>query len=169
MDFRRISLIIAESVDAWRIIPRVILILYGTLVFNLYLWYRSIPSYVQEQCDSGVLRVVMDSGMDVEEARAIACSVFDIVGGPTAAQSAFVTTIIGLSTGIFGLYVATGRRWEGGLPSDINTSNPFVVRPDVPHPNTQPQFGPTQPQSGGPSNWPQPPKPPKPRVPWGQQ
>ena len=152
MDFRRISLIIAESVDAWRIIPRIILILYGTLVFNLYLWYRSIPTYVQEQCDSGVLRVLMDSNMNVEEARAIACSVFDIVGGPTAAQSAFVTTIIGLSTGIFGLYVATGRKWEGGLPSDVN-DNPFMIRPDAPYPRNEPRYGPSrlEPRYGPPS------------------
>lgn len=129
MDFRRISLIIAESVDAWRIIPRVILILYGTLVFNLYLWYRSIPTYVQMQCDSGVLQVLTDKGIDLEVARDVACSVLDIVGGPTAAQSAFVTTIIGLSTGIFGLYVATGRKWERGLPTDAVTPNPFVPNP----------------------------------------
>lgn len=173
MDFRRISLIIAESVDAWRIIPRVILVLYGTLVFNLYLWYRSIPTYVQEQCEAGVLRVLMESGMDIEDARSIACSVIDIVGGPTAAQSAFVTTIIGLSTGIFGLYVATGRRWEGGLPSDVNKlpvypNQPYPTNTPTygPTPNTpqQPHYGPRSPQSGGPTQWPnqQPPK-----GPWG--
>jgi hypothetical protein len=118
MDFRHISLIIAESIDAWRIIPRAILVLYGTLVFNLYIWFRSIPTYVQEQCDAGVLKTLMDSNIPLEEAKLIACNILDVVGGPTTAQSMFVTTIIGLSTGIFGLYVATGRKWERGLPKD---------------------------------------------------
>lgn len=124
MNFRHVSLVIAESVDAWRIIPRVVLVLYSTLVFNLYLWYRSIPTYIQEQCDSSVLKVLIDSGgLTIDEARSIACSVVDIVGGPTMAQSAFVTTIIGLSTGIFGLYVATGRKWDRGF-----NENPFDNR-----------------------------------------
>ena len=110
--FKEISLSIAESIDAWRIIPRTILVLYSTLVFQLYVWYKSIPTYVQEQCDPTTLKVLLDTGLALDEAKVIACSVLDVVGGPTAAQSAFVTTIIGLSTGIFGLYVATGRKWD---------------------------------------------------------
>lgn len=170
MDFRRISLIIAESVDAWRIIPRTILVLYATLVFNLYLWYKSIPTYVQEQCDPTVLRVLMELNMTVEEAKVFACSVVDIVGGPTAAQSAFVTTIIGLSTGIFGLYVATGRKWERGFPSDPifdpqnpshhppyrpphnphNPHNPYAPPPSPygPQPRNDNPYGPRPPSDG---------------------
>jgi hypothetical protein len=110
-------------------------------VFNLYLWYKSIPTYVQEQCDSGVLKVLLDTNLDLDSARAIACSVVDIVGGPTAAQSAFVTTIIGLSTGIFGLYVATGRKWDG---SNNMHHNPFEPSNQHygPRPHHGPSFGP---------------------------
>lgn len=150
MDFRRISLIIAESVDAWRIIPRTILILYGTLVFNLYTWYRSIPTHINEQCDASVLTVLLGQGLSLEEAKVIACSVIDIVGGPTSAQNMFVTTIIGLSTGIFGLYVATGRKWERGLPYDVVSQppNPFpppgIYAPPNPHAPHSP-YGPPNP------------------------
>lgn len=164
MNFRDISLGIAESVDAWRIIPRTILVLYSTLVFQLYTWYRSIPTYVQEQCDAGVLRVLMDNGLTIEDARGIACSVLDVVGGPTAAQSAFVTTIVGLSTGIFGLYVATGRKWDTSNNNNNNNNNnsgqfPPIVGPQFPpqynqNPNYNPNYGPpnnfTHPR--GPSN-----------------
>jgi hypothetical protein len=172
MDFRHISLVIAESVDAWRIIPRTILVLYSTLVFNLYLWYKSIPTYVQEQCDPSVLRVLMELQMSVEEAKVFACSVVDIVGGPTAAQSAFVTTIIGLSTGIFGLYVATGRKWERGLPHDANPQFPphTPVNPYGP-PNTRhPTYGPSPNDSTyGPSSPPHGRRPHKPPYgPWGE-
>ena len=57
--------------------------------------------------------------MPLEQATELACKYADMIGGPTAAQSAFVTTIIGLSTGIFGLYTTTGRRWDGGMPNDL--------------------------------------------------
>jgi hypothetical protein len=112
----------------------------------LYIWYKSIATYVQEQCDPSVLRVLMELEMSVDEAKVFACSVVDIVGGPTAAQSAFVTTIIGLSTGIFGLYVATGRKWERGLPHDANPQFPppnTPVNPYGPHQPTNPTYGPS--------------------------
>lgn len=122
--FRKYSLALAESFDAWRIIPRAILVVYSALVLNLYLWFKSIPTFVQERCDPTMLKILLDSKISLEEAKVLACSVVDVVGGPTAAQSAFVTTITGLSAGIFGLYTATGRRWDNGLPPDIN--NRFV-------------------------------------------
>jgi hypothetical protein len=110
--FRKLSLVIAESIDAWRIIPRVMLLAYGALVINLYEWYKSIPTFVQQKCDAAVLQIFITGGMALHQAQTLACSVVDVVGGPTPAQSTFVTTIIGLSTGIFGLYTATGKKWE---------------------------------------------------------
>lgn len=117
--FRKYSLALAESFDAWRVIPRAILVAYSSLVLNLYLWFKSIPTFIQERCDAAVLKMFIDGGVPFEQAKEMACSIVDVVGGPTAAQSTFVTTIIGLSTGIFGLYTATGRRWDGGLPIDV--------------------------------------------------
>lgn len=113
MNIRKLSLQLAEAVDAWRVVPRLILVCYGWLVHELYLWYVKIPTYVQERCDAAVIQLFIDGGMALEKAQQLACTVIDVVGGPTAAQSAFVTTIIGLSTGIFGLYTSTGRRWDG--------------------------------------------------------
>jgi hypothetical protein len=112
LNLKDVLLRTAEIFDAWRVIPRIVLVLYSSLVFSLYLWYRSIPTYVQEQCDGALMQTLLDRGMELEAVEAVACTVVDIVGGPTMAQSTFVTTIIGLSTGIFGLYVATGRKWD---------------------------------------------------------
>ena len=106
------SLVLAETVDAWRIIPRVMLLAYGALVMNMYMWYKSIPTFIQEKCDAAVLQLFIQGGMALQQAQSLACTVVDVVGGPTAAQSTFITTIIGLSAGIFGLYTATGKRWE---------------------------------------------------------
>lgn len=130
--FRKYSLSLAESFDAWRVIPRTIMIAYSALVLNLYLWFKSIPTFVQERCDSATLKLLLESNVELEQAKLIACSIVDVVGGPTPAQSAFVTTIIGLSAGIFGLYTATGRKWDGGLPADIDKR--FLVDSPKPAP-----------------------------------
>jgi hypothetical protein len=131
--FRKVSLVLAETVDAWRIIPRIMLIAYGALVFNLYQWYKSIPTFMQQKCDAAVLKIFMDGGMALHQAQALACTVVDVVGGPTPAQSTFVTTIIGLSTGIFGLYTATGKHWDN---MDYN-SIPVPVGAPIPPANQQ--------------------------------
>lgn len=130
MRFRKYSLSLAESFDAWRIMPRMIVMLYSALVLNLYLWFKSIPTFMQEKCDSEILKMLLDSGISLEDAKLTACTIIDVVGGPTAAQSAFVTTIIGLSAGIFGLYTTTGRKWENGLPTDINKYSPVNTKTD---------------------------------------
>lgn len=132
MDLRNTSLILAEAIDAWRVIPRLILIGYAWLVYQLYLWYKNIPTYVQERCDAAVLKIFLDAKMGLAEAQALACTVQDVVGGPTAAQSAFVTTIIGLSTGIFGLYTATGRKWEVWTPGKGVMVDNSLVPPSQP-------------------------------------
>lgn len=109
---RQNMLLFAEALDAWRVIPRLMVLAYGYLVFNLYIWYKSIPTYAQEKCDPAVLAVLMGKGMAALEAKAYACTVVGVVGGPTVAQTTFVTTIVSLSAGIFGLYTTTGRKWE---------------------------------------------------------
>ena len=117
VNFRHTSLFLAEAFDAWRVIPRLMLLAYGYLVFNLYIWYKNIPTYVQEKCDSNIVATLIAKGMSYPEVKQFACTVADVVGGPTTAQSTFVTTIIGLSTGIFGLYTTTGRKWDVWEPS----------------------------------------------------
>lgn len=131
MNIRDLSLKLAEAVDAWRVVPRLVLICYAWLVYELYLWYTRIPTYVQERCDAAVIQIFIDSGMSIQKAQQLACTVIDVVGGPTPAQSAFVTTIIGLSTGIFGLYASTGRRWD---KSSLDTPQ-IVVNPVIPTPS----------------------------------
>jgi hypothetical protein len=116
MNLRRTSLLLAEAFDAWRVVPRLILIGYSWLVVELYLWYKNIPTYIKQSCDANTIEVLLKQGVELGKAASIACTTTDVVGGPTAAQSAFVTTIIGLSAGIFGLYTSTGRKWNDWKP-----------------------------------------------------
>lgn len=100
-----------EILDAWRVIPRVVLLGYGILVYHLTTWFLAVPLKDKVECDSELLTTLIDKGVDLEQAQSIACSMVEIVGGPTMSHTAFVTTICGLATGIFGLYVGTGRKW----------------------------------------------------------
>lgn len=132
-NFRNFSLVMAESFDAWRIMPRLMLMAYGLLVMHLYLWYKSIPTYVQERCDAAVLQIFLNNETPLEDAKHIACTVQDVVGGPTPAQTTLVTTIIGLSSIIFGFYTASGRRWDNGMPDDIKDhKTPILPIPNLP-------------------------------------
>lgn len=110
--FKTWALTLAESFDAWRVVPRTMLIAYGYLVWSLYVWYKSIPIYVQTKCDGAVLQILLDQKVKLAQAQELACNIVGTVGGPTSEQTMFVTTIIGLSTGIFALYTTTGRKWQ---------------------------------------------------------
>lgn len=103
---------IAETFDAWRVVPRIGLLAYGFLVYQLYTWFSSIQTFVKTSCDAKVLETLLSAGIPLTEAQEIACTVIDIVGGPTGAQTTFVTTIVGLSAAVFGLYTNTGRKWD---------------------------------------------------------
>lgn len=110
--FKTWALNVAESFDAWRIVPRAMLVSYGYLVWSMYVWYKSIPIYPQIKCDSAVLEVVLARGAQLAKAAEIACGYVGTVGGPTSEQTMFVTTITGLAAGIFALYTTTGRKWQ---------------------------------------------------------
>lgn len=42
-NFRRRHLAIAEMIDAWRIIPRVLIIGYVYLMYHIVMWYMTLP------------------------------------------------------------------------------------------------------------------------------
>lgn len=122
-NFKEHLLDAAESFDAWRVVPRMMLLSYGYLVWHLYMWYRSIAVYTQTKCDGVILQLLLDHGMTFLQARDLACNIVGTVGGPTGEQTVFVTTIIGLSTGIFALYTTTGRKWAMEQPMFFRPGN----------------------------------------------
>lgn len=69
-------------------------------------------THKQKTCDNPILDTLIGGGVDPDRAMELACTVSDVVGGPTTEQTIFVTGIIGLATAIFGLYVRTGRKWD---------------------------------------------------------
>lgn len=102
----------AKAFDSLRVIPRIVLFIYGILVYNLYTWYKSIPTVEELSCDSSILQTLIDSGVDPVVAVELSCTVIGLVGGPTTAQTSFVTIIAGLSTAVIGLYLNSGPKWN---------------------------------------------------------
>ena len=102
----------AKAFDSLRIIPRILLFMYGLLVYNMYVWYKSIELVEETECDNNILQTLIAAGMDPEKATAMACTVVAVVGGPTPAQTSFVTIIVGLATAVIGLYLNSGPKWD---------------------------------------------------------
>ena len=109
---KTISLTCAEHIDAWRIFPRVFVGLYAYLMYALFTWFKSLETFTTTKCDNDVLTKLLESGIDIAQAQEIACTVINIVGGPTTQQTAFVTTICSLAAVIFSFYTNSGRDWS---------------------------------------------------------
>ena len=101
----------AEVIDAYRIIPRLILIGYMLAVGLAINWYFNFEVKYVTQCDSSVMKVLLDEGASIEQAESIACTVKDVIGQPTG-YTALFSALVGAGAGIFGFYSATGRKWD---------------------------------------------------------
>lgn len=144
VNFRRISLTLAESVDAWRLFPRLIIGAYALLIMWVCTWYFHIPTYKVTHCDSASMKIMVDSGVPINDAIKFSCNVNEVAGGPSMAQTTFVSTIVGMAGLIFGMYTSTGRKWDDGLPGDID-NHPKFRRQDgtteIPKSDTPPTTG----------------------------
>jgi hypothetical protein len=119
--FKQHMLSLSEILDSWRVIPRIMAGAYGFMVYKLFIWYTSMPTYEEKECDNSILQTLLDKGIDVQSAMEMACTVVGTVGGPTSQQTSFVTIIISLSTGIFGFYVNSGNNNKGFFYGKSNT------------------------------------------------
>ena len=113
--FRKWSLALAESADAWRFFPRTLVTVYGVIVFKLLDWFLHLETLKKTACTQELINTLLSKGIPLEKAQALACTVVDVVGGPTTAQTAFVTVIVGLSTAVFAFYVSSGKDWSKSI------------------------------------------------------
>lgn len=96
--FRKTHLALAELIDSWRIIPRIILAGYGFLLYKASMWYMSLEPHVMDNCTA---EHVKDC----------------IVNAPTTQHSVLLTALIGGAGAIFGFYSKSGREWTKGIGS----------------------------------------------------
>ena len=96
--WRKLHLSMAEFLDAWRIIPRAIVILYGYGMWQVGEWYMNLKPYMLEGCNAELLKEKC------------------IVLAPTTEHMALVTALIAVAAAIFGLYANSGKKWNGFTP-----------------------------------------------------
>lgn len=121
-----IMLDIAEIMDAWRIIPRLLVALYGFMIYELFIWYTKIPTHEEQRCNEALITTLVNNNIPIERAMEMACTIIDTVGGPTTQQTSFVTVIIGLSSAMFGFYVNSGGDSNKRFKPIFDDGNGFV-------------------------------------------
>lgn len=62
-----------QTFDNWRIVPRILVAGYGWLIYEVSMWFMSLPE-------------------------------------PSSTQAAFISTLVGASAAVFGLYVNSGSK-----------------------------------------------------------
>lgn len=149
--WRLMHLAAAEAVDAWRLVPRIMVAGYAYMLAYIVYWYMQLKPYVIEKC-------LETLGSDA--ANAALC----VVQEPSTQHTAFVTAVVGISAGVFGFYANSGRQWTQGVfswpikPGDApppQYTPPYQQYPQYPQYPSYPTYDPYNPY-GRPANAPQP-------------
>lgn len=93
--WRKGHLAVAEWIDAWRVIPRLLVAGYGWVVYKVIIWYMDIENRLIEGCNVEILKE--------------AC----VIQAPNTQHAALVTAVVGISAAIFAFYTNTGKKWNG--------------------------------------------------------
>lgn len=109
--WRKGHLAIAEMIDAWRIIPRLLVTGYGWVVYKVVVWYMNVKPEIIEGCNVELLKEVC------------------VIQAPSTQHAALVTAVIGISAAIFAFYTNTGRKWNGF--THWNKETPVEDRPEL--------------------------------------
>lgn len=135
--FRKLQLAGAEMVDAWRIIPRIVLAGYSYLVGYMVWFFLTQNNVPKVDCNAAVLKVLLDQGEGLAQAQEVACHVVDVLGPPTSLTS-LVSVIVGASAAVFGLYGKGSRDfshppayWNGSKEKKKEKSEVLIEDSDV--------------------------------------
>ena len=96
--FRKSYLAIAEMLDAFRIFPRLLVLGYTFILYDVIMWYKDLKPTLIENCDVELLG---------QTCIALATS---------TQHAALVTAVVGVAAAIFGLYANSGKKWNGFVP-----------------------------------------------------
>lgn len=115
--FRVMHLLLAEAFDAWRVVPRMFLALYGAMLWWLVKWFTTTRTIEKITCDKELVLALSQKNFTIEQVHALACTVTDVihVTAPSTAHTVFATTVAGLATAVFAFYSNTGKNWSEGV------------------------------------------------------
>lgn len=94
--WRKFHLAIAEWIDAWRLIPRAVVILFGLGAAHVTKWYMDLHPYILEGC--------VEAGGKVSEC---------MIQAPTTQHTALLSALFALAAAVFAFYSNAGRKWNG--------------------------------------------------------
>lgn len=95
--WRQVHLAVAEFIDAWRVIPRLLVAGYAYFLYKVIDWYMTLEPHIAPGCDVTQF--------------AEQC----IVPAPTTQHAVLVTAVVGIAGAVFGFYTNTGRKWGEGI------------------------------------------------------
>lgn len=101
--WRLIHLAAAEAIDAWRVVPRLMVTAYAYMLAYMIVWYKSLKPYIIPDC---IANLGPELSANISEC---------LVQAPTTQHTALITAVIGISAGVFGFYANTGRNWSQGV------------------------------------------------------
>ncbi len=93
--WRKGHLAVAEWIDAWRLVPRVICAGYAWVTYTVIKWYMNLKPEVLENCNVELLKDVC------------------VIQAPSTQHAALVTAVIGIAAAMFAFYANTGKKWNG--------------------------------------------------------
>lgn len=97
--WRKFHLAIAEWIDAWRLIPRGVVLLFGYGVYSVTKWYMELKPYLLDGC--------VAAGGSVTEC---------LISAPTTQHTALLSAMFALAAAVFAFYSNAGRKWNGFSP-----------------------------------------------------
>lgn len=144
--FRFLHLSLAEAIDVWRVVPRMFIALYGSMLWWLVKWFTHSTTIEKVTCDKDLIIQLLTQKVDYAWIQRMACQVTDVivVAPPTAVHATFASVVAGLSTAVFALYSSAGKDWKDGVSwwrVGRDKTNPTV--PLTPTPPTPPTTPPT--------------------------
>lgn len=93
--WRKLHLSMAEWMDAWRVVPRLLVAAYAYLLWKVMQWYMTIEPHMIKGCPVDLLK---------EQC---------ISQAPTTQDAVIVTAAVGIAAAVFGMYSGSGRKWNG--------------------------------------------------------
>ncbi len=112
--WRKLHMSMAEFLDAWRIIPRAVVLIYGYGMWQVGEWYMSLKPYMLDNCNVELLKEKC------------------LVMAPTTEHMALVTALLAVAAAIFGLYTNSGRKWNGFTHWNKPAEKPPTEEPTKP-------------------------------------
>lgn len=146
--FRVMHLLLAEAFDAWRVVPRMFLALYGAMLWWLVKWFTTSRTIEKISCDKDLIIDLSSKNFTMDQIQTLACTVTDVIriSSPDTAHTVFATTVASLATAVFAFYANTGKDWSRGVTWWKLRRTDEIMPPPTPEPEAVPNPTPPEPE-----------------------